>query len=501
MNFIDSDEKLEIDDSNDIKFKWKDLSLLNRNCRKEAKQIIFLGTPIAFSVATQFLKYFTDQAVVGHLGTEYLAAAALGGVVMAISVTYIFAFCTTINVLSSQAYGAKNYKLVSEWYQLGCILALFMSIPPVFMYWYTETILHDWFNADQHIAHLAGIYARWSIICIIPQSQFMATEMYFQSQSNVVPIVVVCGLMIIFNLIINLILVYGYVINWFIHWNGLGFIGSPIATATTAIVQYIVYIAYMFGYKKHHLKTWSSFKVSTFSCNRIKKFMAVAIPQTISQALEEWQFQIITLFTSQLDEVSVAAFASLGTIIMISHCFAIGLCDAISVKVGNALGANRPNYAKYVAWIAVILALISGTLVGGFLAAFGQYLSPIFSATHEMYEIYKKVCPMMGGCYFMLNILTTIYGVLLGQARTTGLAIYSLVGCWGCSVPLSYLFGIHLNHGDQGIFLGLIIGYTIFTIGCAVEFLRSDWKKCAQDAVKRSKEEEKEKDKEQLLIN
>eukprot|EP01084_Bolivina_argentea_P300154 517473_1 len=265
----------------DIKFEWKNVSLLNKTCRTEAKQILSLGSPIALSVATQLLQNFTNQGVVGHLGTDYLAAASLAGVVMTISSSYIMAFCGTINVLSSQAYGAKNYKLVSEWYQLGCLIAMFLSIPPAIIFLYTDQILHHLFATNKHIAHLAGIYAKWSILCIIPQTQFVATQMYFQSQSSVIPIAVVCGTMIIFNLIINLILVYGYGINWiYPNWHGLGYIGAPISTAMTSFVQYLSYIIYMFVYKKHHLKTWSKLKCSTFSIYRIKKFLTVAIPQT-----------------------------------------------------------------------------------------------------------------------------------------------------------------------------------------------------------------------------
>lgn len=415
---------------------------------------------------------------------------------MNISVSYIFSFCNTINVLSSQAYGAKNYKLVSEWYQLGCFLSIFLIIPPAITYLYTEQLLII-FGANAHIAHLAGIYAKYSIISILPQTQFCATEMYFQSQSNVIPIVVVCSCMIVVNFMTNLVLVFGYLIP---NWNGLGFIGSPISTAITAIIQYFVYILYMFVYKEHHSKTWSSFKQSTFSWQRINKFLSVAIPQTISQALEEWQIQIITLFTSKLDEVAIAAFASLNMIILILHCFAIGLCDAVSVKVGNALGSNMPNYAKYISWITIIIAVIIGVIVGGTLAAFGKYLYIIFSFKEEMYHIFKQICPMVGACYFMLNLLSALIGILLGQARPVGLAVFALIACWGVSVPLSYMLGVYLKRGDFGIYISLIVGYTLYTIGTLILFFMSDWNKCALDAVERSKED-REDIKEKLLIN
>ena len=104
------------------------------------------------------------------------------------------------------------------------------------------------------------------------------------------------------------------------------------------------------------------------------KFIKVAIPQTISSALEDWQIQIIALFASRLDEADLAAFSSSITIILVCHTLSIGLADAAAVRVGNRLGANDPRSAKYISWVAIVVGSLIGVLVGGLLAVFGKYL-------------------------------------------------------------------------------------------------------------------------------
>ena len=213
---------------------------------------------MGFSLATRILQYLTDQSMVGHIGTDYLAAASMANIVMTISGTYIYAFCGTINVLCSQALGARNLPLVSEWAVLGCALALVLTAPTFVSYWYCEQILRL-FGATPHIASLAGQFARWSMISIVPNSQFMATRMYFKAQSNVLPATAICAVMVLFNVVVNLMLVYGFGVSWVVEavtghsWSGLGFVGSPIATAITRTVQYSVYMLYMFKWKKYHL--------------------------------------------------------------------------------------------------------------------------------------------------------------------------------------------------------------------------------------------------------
>lgn len=151
-------------------------------------------------------------------------------------------------------------------------------------------------------------------------------RMYFKSQKIVIPATVISAFMVIFNLIINLILVFGYGLNWipyFKNFKGFGFTASPIATAITRNTQFLIYFIWMFKIRKHHRKTWSniycfannkksvntklSVNVSsqTFSMVRVKQYLKVGIPQTISSAVEEWQIQIITLFAAQLSFVSL----------------------------------------------------------------------------------------------------------------------------------------------------------------------------------------------------
>ena len=477
--------------SNHHKISWVELSFTNTSCQTESKALFKLGIPIGFSIATRLLQYFTDQSMVGHLGTDYLAASSLAGILMTISGTYIYAFCGTINVLCSQAYGSGNLKRVSEWMQLGCIMAMILTIPTFILYYFTEDILLS-FGTSKHIAKLSGEFTKWSMFTILPNSQFMATRMYFKAQSNVLPSTYVSAIMLVFNLCVNLVLVYGYGVSWIMHqvngthWDGLGFIGSPIATAITRTTQYFLYIFWMFGYKKYHKETWSKLKLSTFSCKRVKKFVKVAIPQTISSALEDWQIQIIGLFALKLHEADLAAFSSSITIILICHTMSIGISDAVSVRVANFLGANKPQYARYIAWVGIVIALTIGGIIGGLLATVGKYLAYVVSGRHEIYVIYQEVFPVVGGALFLLSVFTIVVGILVAQARTVGLAVSALIGCWGISVPMSYMMGIYWGYGIRGIWYGIIMGYTVFASSCFVIFFKTDWKKCAEQAVKRN---------------
>eukprot|EP01084_Bolivina_argentea_P048061 88568_1 len=481
-------------DEEDV-FEWKYLECTSTKFQKETRTILNLGIPLGFYTMTQIIQLFTDQSVVGHLGTDYLAAAALAAVIMSFPATYMMSFCEAISVLCSQAFGTENKQRVSEWLQLGCLLTAILSIPTCIIYAFSENILLI-FGVNSHIAHLSGQFTTLSIISVIPGTWFYALSTYFKAQSIVLPTTVICAVMIIVNLVINLVIVYGYGIDYIVykfnghHWNGFGFIGSPIATAITRTIQFIVYIIYMFYYKQYHIinKTWSPFKADTFSWKRIKIFLSVALPQSIGIALEEWSFQIITLFTAKLANADVAAFASMGTMVMIGHCWSFGIASSVTVRVGNLLGANNPKEAKYISYVGIIIALISGLIVGGLIASIGKYTAYIVSGQHDIYVLYRDSCPILGLALGVLTVIEIFGGVLTAQARTTVMAIGVLIGCWGVSVTLSYVLGVHLGYGVTAIWWSIFAGYIVFGIPTSIVFFTSNWGKCAKDAVNRNLE-------------
>ena len=175
--------------------------------------------------------------------------------------------------------------------------------------------------------------------------------------------------------------------------------------------------------------------------------------------------------------------------ILVCHCIAIGLSNAVTVRVGNMLGANRPNVAKYIAYVGVTYSFIVGIIMGGLFTLFGRYVGYVVSHDSNVIHAYKIIAPLVGVSLFLLSTFTVTIGVLIGQARTLGLAISALISCWLISVPMSYILGLKLNYGIKGIFYGIMIGYTMFFIFVLILFFTSNWNDIAYKAVQRSKKQ------------
>jgi Na+-driven multidrug efflux pump len=80
--------------------------------RRELRDLLAIAIPIAASMFCGMGMAMTDMAVVGHLGTNELAAVASALIWQTITNVFIDrGFHTAASILISQAFGAKNYKL------------------------------------------------------------------------------------------------------------------------------------------------------------------------------------------------------------------------------------------------------------------------------------------------------------------------------------------------------------------------------------------------------
>lgn len=98
----------------------------------------------------------------------------------------------------------------------------------------------------------------------------------------------------------NIVLVHTGVPNLF---KGMGFIGSPIATAVSQWGQYLSLQAYFSCTRTLPDKGWPGFHLGAFTAARFAAFTWVALPLGIGICLEELQIQTITIMAGTMGQL------------------------------------------------------------------------------------------------------------------------------------------------------------------------------------------------------
>src|SRR5438045_5079513 len=107
----------------------------------ELAETLRLSAPMALTQLGQIAMMTTDLALIGRLGDEAVAAAALAHTVFFVSFTFGMGLMSAVAPLAAQAFGARNPRLVRRSLRVGLWAGLLISLPMMAFPLYGEQIL------------------------------------------------------------------------------------------------------------------------------------------------------------------------------------------------------------------------------------------------------------------------------------------------------------------------------------------------------------------------
>src|ERR1700710_1316927 len=107
----------------------------------ELTETLKLALPIALTQLGQIAMMTTDLALIGRLGDQAVAAAALASSVFFITFTFGMGLVSAVAPLAAQAFGARNPRMVRRALRVGLWAALMISLPMIAPPLFGEQIL------------------------------------------------------------------------------------------------------------------------------------------------------------------------------------------------------------------------------------------------------------------------------------------------------------------------------------------------------------------------
>src|SRR3989440_11457804 len=97
----------------------------------ELTETLKLAVPMALTQLGQIAMMTTDLALVGRLGDQAVAAAALASTVFFVSFTFGMGLVSAVAPLAAQEFGARNPHVVRSALRVGHRAAILVSLPIV----------------------------------------------------------------------------------------------------------------------------------------------------------------------------------------------------------------------------------------------------------------------------------------------------------------------------------------------------------------------------------
>ena len=408
-----------------------------------------MATPLALAQAGQALMGLVDMVVVARVSDTAQAAVGLGSALFFVFAVFGMATLSAVDPLVSQAVGAKEpatarthfWQGVAVSFGLGLLLCL-----PVLACSY----LLEYFRVEPEVASLARDYV-WARLWSLPALLlFSAGRAYFQGinkPSLIFYAVVVSNL---FNAVAVTVCVHG-----FGPIPAMGAVGAGLATGLCSWVGTGVLLWGM-GPRPQGTRRRPSFQASRY-------ILKLGVPLGLHAVSEVSVFTLLGIFAATLSPSASAAHYAALQWMSFSFCFALGLGNAASVRVGWAIGRADFASLRRIGAVAMVSSLV---LMAPWATLFLAFPGLPARLTTDSAEAFALALPLfaIGGLFQLMDGLGGVCAGLLRGAGDTKPAFYvTFLGYYALAAPLGIYLTFFQGMGVKGLWWGTALG--VFLIG------------------------------------
>ncbi|KAL7096873.1 hypothetical protein ACP275_10G108000 [Erythranthe tilingii] len=267
----------------------------------------------------------------------------------------------------------------------------------------------------------------------------------------------------------------------------LGVTGVAAASAASNLVVLVALVLYIWA-RGLHAPTWT--KPSLKCLTGWAPLVRLAAPSCVSVCLEWWWYEIMIVMCGLLVDPK-ATVASMGILIQTTsllYVFPSSLSFAVSTRVGNELGANRPEKARLSAIVSIFLAGLMGLSAMTFATSMRNLWAQMYTNDASIVRLTSAALPILGLCELGNCPQTVGCGVVRGTARPSTAANVNLGAFYLVGMPVAIGLGFWFGVGFCGLWIGLLSAqvccaglmlYVVGTTNWEYEAVRAQLLTCA----------------------
>ena len=378
------------------------------------------------------------------------------------------AFSIYVNILCSQAYGAKQYKLVGLYFYRALFIAALTFFPVCTVFISVRPIVYS-ITQDWELAYHAGSYT--SVLCLgYPACIYFKSALRFLQAQNIVwfPL-----LILLLGNILNGVLQYVLII----HYNT----GTAGAAASYVIsMHFIALLLYaQIRFTRVHIVTHVNWTVDMIrEWHHSAQYIIFPITQFFASMSATNLSPLILLGFIFHDTTQLAIYTVQISLWFVFSLWATGFSSAITARIGHLLGAFE--YKK--AFRAAIFSVFYGELVAFILATLlfvlSGPLSHLFTTdVHFVRDLSFNIKAM--SFIILTDFQIFSQGILNGCCMQRTQAIVKFMCRTIPSIIIASLLTSLVEWRATAIFLSTGIGCSLsFVVGMMI-ILRSNWKEIA----------------------
>lgn len=396
-----------------------------------------------------------DTIMVGRVSSVDLAAVAVGNLYFFGVAVFGMGVLFALDPVVSQAVGARDAVAIARGVQRGGVLAAGLAGLAMLLMLPAGPLL-ELARQPPEVIPVAADYTHGLILGVFPFYGFVVFRQSLQAMGRVRPIVLVVVAANVLNVVLNWMWVFGNA-----GFSPMGAVGSSWATTVSRWFLMLALLA----------AAWPLLSPSLIPLRRealalkpLRRLLRVGAPVGGQQLLEFGVFGAAGLFMGLMGAVALASHQVALQLAALTFMLPVGVAQATSVLVGQAVGRGDPPAARRATGAGVLVGVGIMTVTAITFLTIPELLARGFSDDVMVVAVAASLFPVAGVFQVFDGLQVVTAGALRGVGDTRVPMLIGLVGFWFIGLPVSAWLAFQRDAGPVGIWWGLAIGLGVVSI-------------------------------------
>lgn len=409
--------------------------------REFYKMLLGVAVPIVIQNGITNFVSLLDNIMVGRVGTEQMSGIAIVNQLLLVFNLAIFGAISGAGIFGAQFYGSKNHKGVQQTFRfklyicaaillLGVLLLLARGDSLILLYLHGE-------GNDIALEATLGYGRQYLLVMLAGLLPFAVEEIYAGTlrECGETKLPMLAGVIAVcVNLLLNYLLIFGK-----LGFPPLGVVGAALATVISRYVQAIIVIIWTHTHSERMpfiVGAYREWKLpGQLAGNIIKK----GTPLMINEIMWAAGMAVLNQCYSMRGLEAVAALNISGTISNLFNVVFASMGSAISIIVGQLLGAGRMEEAKDTDTKLIAFSVLSCLVMGGIMFLLSPLFPLIYNTTGSVRTLARNLLRVAACCMPLWAFMHASYFTLRTGGKTIVTFLFDSVFLWVVTTPVAYI--------------------------------------------------------------
>ena len=405
------------------------------------RMVLAVAVPIIIQNGITNFVGLLDNIMVGQVGTQQMSGVAMSNQLLFVFNLCVFGVISGAGIFGAQFYGCGNYEGVKNAFRfklLSCGLLLLAGILVLTGGGRTliSLYLNDTSGSGDAVRTLSfGYdYLLWMLAGLPP---FVLAQVYAstlrEAGETVLPMKAGTTAVLV-NLVLNYVLIYGK-----FGAPALGVVGAAIATVVSRYVECLIVVIWSHRNRQKVPYLDGVYRTLRIPGRLARQIFVRGFPLMINEAL--WSAGMAILMQCYSVR-GLSVIAGLNISSTISNLFNIAIIasgNAVSIIVGQLLGAGKLEEAKETDTRLISFAVESCIVIGALLAVAAPLFPRMYNTTEEVRALAERFITISALLMPVQAFLNASYFTLRSGGKTFVTFLFDSGFLWVASIPLAFI--------------------------------------------------------------